>query len=521
MRMMMMMMMVRGGDLNLNCSPQSFEDSIWEGLKQAMLQHELIFRDQVRELHRLYWTQKNLMHELLWKGSDLQTHSLMTQSKEDDFRELTSNSCELQKRPARDFDLELPADGFVSDESFEVKSSVCDETGFNTREAGDHHSGINLNARGTVEEDPSLVRSNEAEIGGVWSESNADLREPREKGKEQTLSAGSNACSDSPPSQSDEKQKLQIDLNISLDDDAMYILPDHSQMFPSPSTSSSVVHHGNLHKDPSEICREYCESDNRFSKEFCTAVQPNLVFPALEISGEMAANGPIRHPHDSHMPVDSESGRQLSTVTFSNNSKDDKLHTSVGSSDLPPSVDGDLGEKRTHNDGSEEDTVSSHAVAESEKLYDKVAIDHVVTRAAETLLSFSFVNPTCLMDCLDRNIDVAIAETSYLPQYSSDSFERIILNLEEIADDGLSAPAITNNKENVCGIKLRRGRGLRDFQKDILPGLVSLSRHEICEDLHTIGYELRKNRSKRTCRERRPYPTIGRHLRNHSGRRRP
>lgn len=47
MRMMMMMMMVRGGDLNLNCSPQSFEDSIWEGLKQAMLQHELIFRDQV------------------------------------------------------------------------------------------------------------------------------------------------------------------------------------------------------------------------------------------------------------------------------------------------------------------------------------------------------------------------------------------------------------------------------------------------------------------------------------------
>lgn len=113
-----------------------------------------------------------------------------TQSKEDDFRELTSNSCELQKRPARDFDLELPADGFVSDESFEVKSSVCDETGFNTREAGDHHSGINLNARGTVEEVPSLVRSNEAEIGGVWNESNADLREPREKGKEQTLSAG-------------------------------------------------------------------------------------------------------------------------------------------------------------------------------------------------------------------------------------------------------------------------------------------------------------------------------------------
>ena len=42
------MMLRRGGDLNLNSSVQAYGDSIKEGLKQAMLQHEVIFRNQVR-----------------------------------------------------------------------------------------------------------------------------------------------------------------------------------------------------------------------------------------------------------------------------------------------------------------------------------------------------------------------------------------------------------------------------------------------------------------------------------------
>ncbi|EHA8592338.1 hypothetical protein COCNU_contig69431841G000010 [Cocos nucifera] len=52
------------------------------------------------------------------------------------------------------------------------------------------------------------------------------------------------------------------------------------------------------------------------------------------------------------------------------------------------------------------------------------------------------------------------------------------------------------------GVKLRRGTRLRDFHKDILPGLISLSRHEICEDMHTIGYNLRRNRHSKSCGEK-------------------
>lgn len=38
----------------------------------------------------------------------------------------------------------------------------------------------------------------------------------------------------------------------------------------------------------------------------------------------------------------------------------------------------------------------------------------------------------------------------------------------------------------------RRGRQKRDFQKDILPGLVTLSRHEVTEDLQTLGGLMRE-----------------------------
>lgn len=83
---------------------------------------------------------------------------------------------------------------------------------------------------------------------------------------------------------------------------------------------------------------------------------------------------------------------------------------------------------------------------------------------------------------------------------SLNSFEESILRLEEMRDDGASMRArAPPDKDDgaCCGIKLKRGRGLRDFQREILPGLVSLARHEICDDLHAIGYEMRKTRSSR------------------------
>ncbi|XP_072951217.1 uncharacterized protein [Typha angustifolia] len=81
-----------------------------------------------------------------------------------------------------------------------------------------------------------------------------------------------------------------------------------------------------------------------------------------------------------------------------------------------------------------------------------------------------------------------------------DLFESMTLLLEEtkIDDNCCSEKVIDNRKEEEIGAasllltkprrgQARRRRQRRDFQKDILPGLASLSRHEVSEDLQTIG----------------------------------
>ncbi|KAL5231752.1 hypothetical protein ABZP36_030528 [Zizania latifolia] len=125
--------------------------------------------------------------------------------------------------------------------------------------------------------------------------------------------------------------------------------------------------------------------------------------------------------------------------------------------------------------------------------------DEMVSIAAETLVSIFSHSYACTTDYPGSNDQTAVEDVSDEPQHSLDSYEEIVLNVEEIRDDGESILVIPPDKDGPpCGIKLRRGRGLRNFMREIMPGLVSLSRHEICDDLHAIGYEPRKTRSRKT-----------------------
>ncbi|XP_062209530.1 uncharacterized protein LOC133911341 isoform X2 [Phragmites australis] len=147
------------------------------------------------------------------------------------------------------------------------------------------------------------------------------------------------------------------------------------------------------------------------------------------------------------------------------------------------------------------DTVSNHQAELEED-------EKSATTAAETLLSIFANNSAWMTDSHGSNSQTDAQVGIHQPQPSLNSFEESILNLEEIKDDVESIPVRPPDKEGPsCGIKLKRGRGLRDFQREILPGLVSLARHEICDDLHSIGYELRKTRSRRTSGDQYPHAT--------------
>lgn len=96
---------------------------------------------------------------------------------------------------------------------------------------------------------------------------------------------------------------------------------------------------------------------------------------------------------------------------------------------------------------------------------------------------------------LPKMDDTSDEET--VPQ-GMDYFEFMTLNLQETkVEDYCTQPYVLDNCDDedtrVTSVAKRgrkkqakRGRQLRDFQRDILPGLVSLSRREVTEDLQTI-----------------------------------
>ncbi|KAL4304590.1 hypothetical protein GQ457_10G028870 [Hibiscus cannabinus] len=101
------------------------------------------------------------------------------------------------------------------------------------------------------------------------------------------------------------------------------------------------------------------------------------------------------------------------------------------------------------------------------------------------------------LEALSRNIDGG-REKSSLEEI--DSFESMILNLAETKEeDYMPKPLVPENFEveetgttSLLTTRTRKGQGRRgrqrrDFQRDILPGLVSLSRHEVTQDIQTFG----------------------------------
>ncbi|KAK6137703.1 hypothetical protein DH2020_028629 [Rehmannia glutinosa] len=87
------------------------------------------------------------------------------------------------------------------------------------------------------------------------------------------------------------------------------------------------------------------------------------------------------------------------------------------------------------------------------------------------------------------------------PQSSSESYESIVLKQQECSVDEYcvsSTPSeATSPDKKDHGVKLKRGRRMKDFRKDILPGLPSLSRQEISEDIKIMELAFRSREYKK------------------------
>ncbi|XAR70437.1 hypothetical protein NMG60_11027284 [Bertholletia excelsa] len=119
-----------------------------------------------------------------------------------------------------------------------------------------------------------------------------------------------------------------------------------------------------------------------------------------------------------------------------------------------------------------------------------------IQRAAESLIDFYLGS-----SAKAGSNEIEIEEMGG-PQHSLDSYESIVLKLPESSTDDYCVSTrhfeVDELNRKDCGVKLKRGRGrMKDFQRDILPGLASLSRHEIREDVGIIEAVIRSREYKR------------------------
>ncbi|GMH09517.1 hypothetical protein Nepgr_011358 [Nepenthes gracilis] len=130
--------------------------------------------------------------------------------------------------------------------------------------------------------------------------------------------------------------------------------------------------------------------------------------------------------------------------------------------------------------------------------------DESVRRAAESLIHISLERRVHLQDGLTKATLKGLQnKDDSSPQYSSESYELMALKLTESShlENSVSSKVLevseSDNKKRDSGCTLKRGSRMRDFQRDILPGLSTLARHEICEDINIMKSAIRSREYKR------------------------
>ncbi|KAL3631206.1 hypothetical protein CASFOL_024190 [Castilleja foliolosa] len=137
--------------------------------------------------------------------------------------------------------------------------------------------------------------------------------------------------------------------------------------------------------------------------------------------------------------------------------------------------------------------------------------DEVLKNAAETMVAISSFSCLRIDEPLSSDLSLAESLGWFVDAVSDeledrfpkemDDFEAMTLRLEETKEeDYMPVPFVPEFQDGdetgpannaLVGRprrgQSRRGRQRRDFQRDILPGLVSLSRHEVTEDIQIFG----------------------------------
>lgn len=441
------------GFLNMNSFPKyPFEES----LKQAMIDHEIVFKKQVQELHRLYAVQKSMMkgdskytfpeRHLVGSTRFVLDDSILQgdqdffsrfQQKPLDLRLSTGNSSEDDVLDGVEVNLSLSIGRSTNKRSRIAsnnwKNKIVYPSSLDVIDLEEsNETGSNEDAQHVFSLDQSSRNSTDHLKMGPFCRKRESTMNDGIHQEWSSFNQGSNE-------QLDVKQAIVVDLDLNKDqqDDSSF----HS-LEPYPSSDSS-----------------YGESCNQIGK-------PAKVSTSILTSKQPKSQTSVKDAQTEPCCIDLESLPEPSP----NLSEEKEMHISE--------------------------------VIEQKRKEDS---DYIIREAALSLISIS------LQETLTRNQGSETRSNEIenndgnkmkmIPQSSIDSYESLVLKLEEsiMDEDSATSKAFEINeldqKENV--IKLRRGRRLKDFQKDILPTLSSLTRDEIWEDINILEGVIRSREYKR------------------------
>lgn len=474
--------------------------SVMDIFRQEIMGQELLFRSQVRELHRLYWTQKNMMNDVRRNGIKTQASEEINAFSEPSpdrkrGKAFGGNVDDLLKNHTGIFGLQFPAAyDFISGAETELRSR-CGVEFIDLEDSmeADYQEIDETSAaefRTPVPETLSLFGSESGPMGNQKHclPSVVHLEEEQHRRfHEQASSAGlgddsGSATVDILLNNKHVCKPLLIDLNMPNEDECCHVqINDHLVKAASPSTNFSIDHQvielDNPRKsdkvpftlkpvsaNPALLTSStYDEDCVKLSQTICredVLSSHRCTVEARKFCADYTSNGMVNNCECSSYEKSTEEPATLSA-------NDDSVITQLHS---PKHEISYIGESK---DGGR---------------------DLIIAAAAEALVTISSRRSELLEN--SREEEPQCVE----PQSSSDSFECMAMQLSEVQKEDQILEGVTTSlndaRKGENGIRLRRGRRLRDFRKEILPGLVSLSRHEICEDLYSIGYSLRKNTSR-------------------------
>ncbi|KAL0914104.1 hypothetical protein M5K25_017608 [Dendrobium thyrsiflorum] len=500
------MMMLKSGDSNLNRFSQAFEESAMGSLKQAILEQDFTFRKQVRDLHRLYWTQKNLMNELLQNGVNAQVGNAL-------FR----NEGALLRNHQRNFNLQLPADVFISVDQknhnnlnlsetdlsksrrkFAVEKSLLSSFGSGYNEIIDLEDSVDLDGQRKTK-----VSLKENHVSCVSSMVHFGEAQDRRL-KEQMVHVSCVGIDDSSLDyvndryrNTHESEPVLFDLNMPIRDSDVHNSSQDS-MLADNNTKNFEDNESIL--DINVLSSAYPVEGTTGSSDGALISINETPIPSIELT-KQEKGGDSTENLSNHEQSEEDN---LSSNTSAEDEAQQNALLGYNSNGMRESSSYENGIREPATVSITDDSVitQSHSTENEMSYFGKFKSeeqDMATTEAAQALMAISFGRSEITSNKFDV-IEVAEVpfndETDQL-QDSSDTFETMTMHLSEIQNDEImpDIPRLNVEEKAERMIRSKRGKGLRNFQKDILPGLVSLTRHEICEDLYSINYKFRRHTS--------------------------